>query len=173
MVQGASRNLESRSPESDISSHEMVIALDRASRLIANDIEAKVHSSEGHTWATFRFLFALWMYGPLASNNLAIVVGMSRPQVSNLTQKMVKEGLVTRTQSEEDRRAVVLDLSEAGRSYIETKFREHNAIESEWAVGLTPIERQLLFALLDKLAESEKGRQVRAELQGKKWSPGE
>lgn len=172
MVRGARENLGLRSPDSDISSHEMIISLDRASRLIANDIEAAVHSSDGHTWATFRYLFALWVCGPLTSNSLAMVTGMSRPQVSNMTQKMLKEGLVTRTPSEEDKRAVVLDLSDSGLQFIDKKFKEHNALESEWASGLTDIELQVLVALLDKIAESDKGRKARAELQGKRPSPG-
>lgn len=161
MVQMARERVPERVPEANVGSNQLIISLDRAARLVAGDIEDRVHRKRGHSWTSFRFLFALWMYGELTSNQTATVTGMTRPQVSNLTQSFGKEGLVLKRRSETDGRSVVLSLSGEGEKLIEQVFLEQNQVESEWANGLTDIERDLLIALLDKLLSSEKGMESR------------
>lgn len=164
MVQMAKESLPERKPDAQVEANQLIISLDRAARLVASDIEESVHRPQGHSWAVFRFLFALWMYGEMPSNQLATVTGMRRSQISNLTGQLEKEGLVTRRKSDNDGRAVVITLSGEGKSYISTVFDEHHVQEKEWADGLTDIERDVLIALLDKLMQSPKGQAARANI---------
>lgn len=164
MVQMAKETLPEKKPNADVGANQLIISLDRAARLVSNDIEEVIHSSRGHSWAVFRFLFALWMYGELPSNQLATVTGMRRSQVSHLTGQLEKENLVTRSKSSRDGRAVVISLSEKGIDYISEVFDDHNALEGQWSDGLTSIERDLLIALLDKLIQSPRGQSARANI---------
>ena len=76
---------------------------------------------------------------------------MSRAAVSSLVNTLEREGLVTRVTSQRDRRAVILDLTEAGSRRILDTLPRHNARESAWADLLTVEEREQLTALLIKL----------------------
>lgn len=164
MVSMAREMVPEKSPGADVEANQLVISLDRASRLVSMDVEEAIHRPRGHSWAIFRFLFALWVYGEMPSNQLATVTGMRRSQISNLTKQLEKEGLVTRRKSPSDGRAVVISLSEEGSEHISQAFHDHNAVEAEWAGGLTEIERDLLIALLDKLMQSPRAKEIRAQI---------
>lgn len=164
MVRMAKEMLPERKPDAKVKANQLIISLDRAARLIANDIEESIHRPEGHSWAIFRYLFALWIYGELPSHQLATVTGMRRSQVSNLAGSLEKEGLVGRRKSSSDGRAVVIFLTEEGVDYISTIFDQHHVAEIEWSDGLTDIERDLLIALLDKLMKSPMGQRARANI---------
>lgn len=164
MVRMAKQMLPERKPEALIQANQLIISLDRAARLVSNDIEETVHQPRGHSWAAFRYLFALWIYEELPANQLASVTGMRRSQISNLTKSLEKEGLVSRQKSKKDGRAVVISLTEKGLQNIATIFDEHHAQEIAWSDGLTNIERELLIALLDKLMKSPKGQAARLNI---------
>lgn len=163
MVAMARETIPEVAPEADVRSNQLIISLDRAAKLVSRSIEEEVHRKHGHSWTIFRFLFALWMYGELTSNQTASITGMTRPQVSNLTRSLEKEGVVIKQRSVVDGRAVVLSLSDKGRDYIADVFAEHNQAERSWARGLTDIETDLLVALLDKLMGSEKALEARQD----------
>lgn len=164
MVRMAKETLPEKKPNAEVKANQLIISLDRAARLVSNDIEETVHRPKGHSWAIFRYLFALWMYGAIPSNQLATVTGMRRSQVSNLTGQLEKEGLVTRRKSSNDGRAVVISLSEQGTDYISNAFDDHHVLERQWSDGLTDIERDVLIALLDKLMQSPQGQAARASI---------
>ena len=164
MVRMAKETLPEKKPDAQVEANQLIISLDRAARLVSNDIEESIHRPQGHSWAVFRYLFALWMYGEMPANQLATVTGMRRSQISNLTGQVEKEGLVTRRKSSHDGRAVVISLSEEGETYISTVFDEHHAEEVQWSDGLTQIERDILIALLDKLIQSPKGQAARMNI---------
>lgn len=164
MVRMAKETLPEKKPAAEVEANQLIISLDRAARLVSNDIEESVHRPRGHSWAVFRYLFALWMYGEMPSNQLATVTGMRRSQISNLTGQLEKEGLVTRRKSTHDGRAVVISLSEEGETYISKAFDDNHVQEVQWADGLTDIERDVLIALLDKLMQSPKGQAARMNI---------
>ena len=164
MIPMAREMLPERKPCADVKANQLIISLDRASRLVSNNIEEAIHRPRGHSWAAFRFLFALWIYGELSSNQLASITGMRRSQISNLTNQFEKEQLVNRRKSPHDGRAVFVSLTEQGTDHISEVFDEHNVLETQWSDGLTEIERDVLIALLDKLMQSPKGQAARAEI---------
>lgn len=164
MVRMAKEALPEKKPDAQVGANQLIISLDRAARLVSNDIEESILRPQGHSWAVFRYLFALWMYKEMPAHQLATVTGMRRSQISNLTGQVEKEGLVTRRKSSHDGRAVVISLSEEGETYISTVFDEHHAEEVQWSDGLTHIERDILIALLDKLIQSPKGQAARMNI---------
>ncbi|MDX6355091.1 MAG: hypothetical protein QOF98_1994, partial [Streptomyces sp.] len=76
---------------------------------------------------------------------------MSRAAVSALVNTLERDGLVSRSRSAHDRRAVALALTAAGHEAITSAFRAHNEREQAWAAALSKPEQTALIGLLDKL----------------------
>jgi DNA-binding MarR family transcriptional regulator len=97
-------------------------------------------------------LFELASGGPLRLNDLALRLGVTAPTASRAVDALVELDLVERLPDPDDRRAVRLDVTRAGR----TQFEERHArvaVAFEPAVAtLSPAERAQLQALLARLA---------------------
>lgn len=63
-------------------------------------------------------------------------------------------GLIRRSESEEDKRSLLVELTEAGRAKAEAAFREDMALEKRLLAGLSAREQAELAMLLRKLALS-------------------
>lgn len=68
--------------------------------------------------------------------------------------RLTKAGLITRPPSPEDRRSLLVQLTEEGRTRVETAFREDMAVEARLLAGLDDADRAALTALLRKLADA-------------------
>ncbi len=63
-------------------------------------------------------------------------------------------GLIRRREAQEDKRSLLVELTEAGRKQAEAAFREDMALERRLLAGLSEQEQQQLASLLRKLALS-------------------
>lgn len=63
-------------------------------------------------------------------------------------------GLIRRREAQEDRRSLLVELTEVGRAKAEAAFREDMALESRLLDGLDPAEQAELARLLTRLALS-------------------
>lgn len=138
-------------PEIDPVAMRLVLTLHRATSALVYDLESSVHRPRGWSWPGFRVLFALWIAGPLEAKRVAELSGMSRAAVSALVNTLHRDGMVSRSQASHDRRAIQLELTEAGRQAITSAFAVHNEREQAWANTLTRPERTILVGLLEKL----------------------
>jgi DNA-binding MarR family transcriptional regulator len=68
--------------------------------------------------------------------------------------RLERAGLVERTPDPDDRRGVIITLTEAGHELIDRVTEAHMANEARLLEGLTPSERDRLAALLRKLGLS-------------------
>ena len=136
----------------DLDAARLVLLLHRVTNVVVYDLESTVHRPAGWSWAAFRSLFVLWLAGPLESNRVAELTGMSRQAVSSLTKTLEQEGMIERQTSADDGRAVILALTDRGRRRLEAAYRDHNRREAQWASALDVGERATLTALLSKLA---------------------
>ncbi|WP_070384926.1 MarR family winged helix-turn-helix transcriptional regulator [Rhodococcus erythropolis] len=130
----------------------LVLALHRVTSSLVYDLEATVHRPSGWSWAGFRVLFVLWLAGPSESKTVASLSGMSRSAVSALVKTLERDGLVTRTPSPADRRAVEIELTDAGHDAIVQTYTRHNRLEQEWTNTLSEPEQLVLIGLLEKIA---------------------
>ncbi|OZM74652.1 MarR family transcriptional regulator [Amycolatopsis antarctica] len=131
----------------------LVLMLSRAAGAMAYDLESSVHRPRGWSWPGFRVLFVLWLAGPLEGKRTAELSGMSRASVSSLVNTLERDGLVSRSQDTEDRRAVRIELTAAGREAILGAFSAHNEREQAWTGALGAEERTVLIGLLGKLVD--------------------
>jgi DNA-binding MarR family transcriptional regulator len=130
---------------------EVLLTLNRTSNIVTYDLEASVHRPRGRSWSAFRLLFVTWLAGPLEPKRAAVLTGMSRAAVSNLTKALLAEGLLARTPDARDGRSVRLSLTKSGHREMVEVFREQNEREYEWTSVLTDDEQRTLVRLLDKL----------------------
>jgi len=73
-------------------------------------------------------------------SDLATAKNISRPAISQAVDVLVNKGMLTRTQSAEDRRFVELALTENGNNLLDTVFKETRAWMREMMSGLTDEE---------------------------------
>jgi DNA-binding MarR family transcriptional regulator len=70
-----------------------------------------------------------------------------------MIDSLERDGVVTRTHSTEDRRAVTIELTDEGRSRYESKRAQHEAKRAELFSSLSEAEREHAEHLLRRLAE--------------------
>lgn len=90
----------------------------------------------------FRILEALLHKGPMPVNTIGPKVFLTPGSISVAVDRLLKRGLVSRTNSTEDRRIRVVDLTPRGRRLIEQVFAAHARQVDKLAEVLSPKERR-------------------------------
>lgn len=90
----------------------------------------------------FRILEALLHKGPMPVNTIGPKVFLTPGSISVAVDRLLKRGLVTRTNSSEDRRVRVVDLTAQGRKLIEQVFASHARQVDRLADVLSAKERR-------------------------------
>jgi len=119
-------------------------ALDRAADLRAShraDLSASAVSTLGR----------LGRQGPLRLTALALREGISQPSMTQLIQRLERQGLVSRRADPGDRRAALVSITDAGRKRIDERRRIRRARLAALLETLSIEERQAL-ALSSKVA---------------------
>lgn len=73
------------------------------------------------TLPQFKFLMILSQIGPSSLKRVAGEIGVSAGSASSMADKLVELGFVERQPDPEDRRAVVLNLTDQARAFLEEK----------------------------------------------------
>lgn len=90
----------------------------------------------------FRAMGFLYRRGGVSLSDVAEHMGLTLPTVSKMVDTLVRRGLVIRETSLDDRRCLILKLTEQGRSAHDVANRETQARLTEVMSDLTPIERE-------------------------------
>lgn len=89
--------------------------------------------------------------GTVPTGKLAQCLKISAPATSQLTDRLIRKGLIERRHSEDDRRTVLVALSDAGQSLID-RFRERrNAIFGAALAQLSEAEQAQVVSSLQKV----------------------
>src|SRR3954468_5029428 len=96
-----------------------------------------------------RVLVIVWGLGTANVNAVAEGLGVNASNASRNCDRLVKAGLLTREQQDEDRRTVVLRLSEQGQGMIDSVMHQRCAELEKVAVRLTPGQQTQLRRALD------------------------
>lgn len=116
--------------ELDIESLHVVSNLFRAANAVRNHMERAVLTPANLTWTAFVVLWVTWIWGRAETRVIAEETGVSKATLSGVLTTLEKRGLVHRTQSEEDGRLVLVELSPSGRRLITRLFPRINAEET-------------------------------------------
>lgn len=120
------------------------------SRLMVDQLQK--HLSElDLTLPQVQVLRILHKQGAVPAGKLALCLKISAPAMTQLTDRLLRKGLIERRASEGDRRAVLVSLSGSGQSLID-KFRERrNQIFGAALSQLSAAEQAQVVSSLQKL----------------------
>jgi MarR family 2-MHQ and catechol resistance regulon transcriptional repressor len=108
------------------------------------------------TVSQFGTLEALYHLGPLNQRAIAEKLLKSGGNITMVIDNLEKSGYVTRKKDPQDRRAVLIHLTEKGDEFINDFFPKHlDKIKKEFSV-LTDSEKKQLAAMCKKLGLQEK-----------------
>lgn len=127
-------------------------AADNIQHQILDVLEAEYHLSEG------KLIVMILLHQaqqPLAPSIIAQRVGVTKATISLMLRRMQRDGLVTMTDSPEDKRFKLVALTEAGQTLLAEALPTHYWRISNLMSRLDETERATLHELLQKLVVSE------------------
>ena len=96
------------------------------------------------------FLLYVGRHPGCSAGELASVIGADSGHTTRSVEKLVQQGFMTRTRSQQDKRAVVLELTEQGREAFVQAGRWFHQWEAQRTQGMSPEEVAQLKGLLQK-----------------------
>lgn len=93
----------------------------------------------------------LSMHGKARPSHIAEELGLTPPTVTNLTDKLVKRKLAVRLLDENDRRIILLDITDEGRDMLQRANEEGHSLRKELFNKLTDEERKQMLHIFQKL----------------------
>jgi DNA-binding MarR family transcriptional regulator len=133
------------------SAQELRFAIQRLARRIRT-MQADQPVTEGQRGV----LFTLFNNGPQTLGSLSEHERVTPPSMNRTVNALVAGGLVTRVAAQDDGRKVALDLSDAGRAFVQETRRRRDAWFTKQLAALPPEQRQALeqaTPILQQLAE--------------------
>ena len=117
---------------------------------------------EGLGDSDFRVLDVLLHKGPMPVNALGPKVDLNPGSVSVAVDRLYKKGLVSRVESESDRRVRTVSLTEKGRRVFVPIFRQHAALIKRAFQDVSPEEQRQMEEVLKRIGRhaEELGEQV-------------
>lgn len=140
-------------PDLDVSVMGLLGRLTRLRAHLAREIE-KVFTEHGLTSASFDVLAALRRSGPpfqLSPGDLMATTMVTSGTMTNRIDQLEKAGLVERLDNPDDRRGVIIGLTEEGLKRVDAAVTDHVANQHRLLGSLETEDRQALDALLRKL----------------------
>ena len=111
-------------------------------RKIKTSINHEKHSKYSKPTGYYQVLGILTHIGPLPISEIGKMLFTSKPNMTSLIDRLVKDGNVKRSRSEEDRRIVKVEITEDGKSFLieGRKAVERNIKENILSLTETEIE---------------------------------
>ncbi|MER8490271.1 MarR family transcriptional regulator [Mesorhizobium australicum] len=144
-------------PDLDVSPMAVIGRLNEVSSLIARDRLAPLFARFGLQAGEFDVLATLRRSGsPYALTPTALYEAtmVTSGAMTNRLDRLEKAGLILRAPHPNDRRGIVVRLTEQGLALIDEAVAAHVANEHQILSGLTLAERETLSQLLEKLIGS-------------------
>ena len=102
--------------------------------------------------------------GTNSISDLATAKNISRPAISQAVDVLVNKGLMTRTQSTEDRRFIELTLTESGNNLLDTVFKETRSWMKELMGDLTDEELDTIAKAMTYLKKTLEQKQASTQI---------
>lgn len=125
--------------------------LTRLARHYEHRLEFDVHRQHGWSWAGFRVMVNTYILGTAEPAQLARILGVSRPTISAVLERLERDGLIRRETDASNRTRVRVALTGKGRRAVEQVGTPHNLMEQSLVKSLQPAEQAVLSDLLHKL----------------------
>jgi MarR family transcriptional regulator, 2-MHQ and catechol-resistance regulon repressor len=106
---------------------------------------------EGLGESDFRVLEVLLHKGPMPVNALGPKVNLNPGSISVAVDRLYQKGLVSRQESESDRRVRTVSLTEKGRRVFVPIFRQHASLIKRAFQDVSPAEQRQMEEILKKI----------------------
>ena len=137
-------------PDLDVGPMGLLGRIARLRTHLAREVEQTL-AAHGLNSATFDVLATLRRSGPpyaLSPGDLLATTMVSSGTMTNRLDQLEKAGLVARTHNPEDRRSVIIALTEKGRAVVDEAVTAHVANQHRLVETLSSEEREQLDGLL-------------------------
>ncbi|WP_193045515.1 MarR family winged helix-turn-helix transcriptional regulator [Mycolicibacterium baixiangningiae] len=131
---------------------EAVDAFGRAAKLVVRAFDERL-GDRGVSTPRSKLLAEIERLQPVRSADVARAVGITQATASTLVDALVREGLVMRAPDENDRRAVRLSTTDAGRRQARDWRADYTAAAHEMLACLSHGEKKQLTELLTRLGD--------------------
>lgn len=141
------------SPEIDTAGMAIFGRINRIATRMAPHMEV-LFARYGLERGEFDVLATLQRSGPpyqLSPTALYTSLMVSSGGLTHRLKRLEVAGLIRRVPSTEDRRSLIVELTDEGKSVTTAAFAEDMQLESSWLTAFTPDERRVLTGLLRKL----------------------
>ncbi|WP_051236609.1 MarR family winged helix-turn-helix transcriptional regulator [Paenibacillus pinihumi] len=98
-----------------------------------------------------RILLKLEEEGPQKASALAEMLFVTSGAITGLADSLISQGLIMRERGEQDRRVVMLEITDAGRQLVNAIHNKRLQLMEQLVANLTEDEIQELARLLEKL----------------------
>lgn len=92
--------------------------------------------------------------GPMQTGQLAAEMRISAPAITQLTDRLIRKGLIERSAAADDRRCVIVGLSSDGRCLVDKFNRRRQEIFDEALAELSETERKQAVEVLGKVVKA-------------------
>lgn len=115
--------------------------------------EESVVRDSGLTTAQAHTIEIVGHNGPIKMKDLAEKIGVTTGTLTVSVDRLEKKKLLVRKPHDTDRRAWLIDLTDAGRDCFIQHHEFHNRMTQEIMAGLTPEEQAAFARILEKVLE--------------------
>jgi MarR family transcriptional regulator, organic hydroperoxide resistance regulator len=145
-----------------------VANIHRAAAAVRQHLENSVLRPAELTWTGFVVLWVLWIWGETETRHVAEEAGITKGTLTGVARTLESRSLVFRAPCPEDRRRVLLSLTQEGEALMERLFPAFNEEEAFVASRLSAEEcLRLADGLRAIVAQlEERGEERRQELLG-------
>jgi MarR family transcriptional regulator, organic hydroperoxide resistance regulator len=112
----------------------------RAASAVRQHLENTVLRGSDLTWTGFVVLWVVWIWGQSETRIVAEEAGISKGTLTGVARTLESRGLVRRAEHPEDRRRVLLSLTDDGEALMRRLFPQFNAEEAFVTQRLTAEE---------------------------------
>lgn len=134
--------------ELDFDANMAISNIYRAAAAVRAEAERDVLADYQLSWGGLTILWVLWVWGDMPTSRLAQECGLAKGTLTGMLTTLEKRDLVARHRVEEDKRKVMVRLTEAGDATISDLFPKFNDFELEMIGGLSGDEQRELARLL-------------------------
>ncbi len=99
----------------------------------------------------FKVMGMLMRHGPLPMSKIGTWLGIAKPNMTAIIDKLIAEDRVERRRDPEDRRVVVVSLSASGKEYMDACWREARESVKTKLSTLPEDERDTLYDSLENI----------------------
>lgn len=122
----------------------------KTSRLIENEVREKLREEFDSTLPRFDVMAALYrVEAGLRMSDLSSELRVSNGNVTGIVDRLVSDGLIVRVPVDNDRRAMIVRLTNAGRELFQRMATKHESWVDEILGGLSTAEATRLMATLE------------------------